>query len=146
MGFWIGRDKLSTSKKGLLHHIEIYVSDLNRSSEFWAWFLGHLGYEQYQKWESGVSFKLGDTYLVFVQANPKHLDQPYHRCKVGLNHLAFHADSLEQLDLLRQELLSRQVPLLYADRHFNRSDSIKNALYFEDPDRIKVEVVVGFSD
>lgn len=117
MGFWIGRDKLSTSKKGLLHHIEIYVSDLNRSSEFWAWFLGHLGYEQYQKWESGVSFKLGDTYLVFVRAN-----------------------------LLRQELLSRQVPLLYADRYFNRSDSIKNALYFEDPDRIKVEVVVGFSD
>jgi len=29
---------------GQLHHLEIYVSDLARSCEFWGWLLGELGY------------------------------------------------------------------------------------------------------
>ena len=39
-----------------------------------------------------------ETYLVFVQAEERFLDIPYHRCRVGLNHLAFHAKSKEHVD------------------------------------------------
>lgn len=84
--------------KGLIHHIEIYVSDLQSSIHFWGWFLGELGYESFQSWESGHSWKLGETYIVFVQAEEKFMDIPYHRCRVGLNHLAFHASSRQQVD------------------------------------------------
>lgn len=31
--------------RGLLHHVELFVSDLARSRSFWEWFLGELGYE-----------------------------------------------------------------------------------------------------
>ena len=53
--------------KGTVHHLEIYVSDLEKTIEFWGWFLPELGYENYQKWDKGISYKLLDTYLVFVQ-------------------------------------------------------------------------------
>jgi len=127
-------------KKGLLHHIEIYVSDLHRSAEFWKWFLESFGYIEFQKWDSGISFKLDDTYLVFVQTEKKYLDQPFHRCRVGLNHLAFHADTREQVDKLSLELKSRGISLLYSDKHPG-GESKSYAVFFEDPDRIKVEVV-----
>ena len=96
-------------KKGALHHIEIYVSDLKRSSEFWGWLLGKLGYKKYQQWAEGVSWILGDTYIVLVQTQEKFLDIPYHRCKTGLNHLAFHAQSKEQVDEITKELMKRKV-------------------------------------
>ena len=35
---------------GMLHHVELYVSDLRKSSEFWGWLLGELGYREYQRW------------------------------------------------------------------------------------------------
>jgi catechol 2,3-dioxygenase-like lactoylglutathione lyase family enzyme len=51
-------------KAGLVHHIELYVSDLRRSQEFWGWLLEELGYAEHQRWAEGVSWRLGPTYLV----------------------------------------------------------------------------------
>jgi catechol 2,3-dioxygenase-like lactoylglutathione lyase family enzyme len=48
----------------MLHHVEIYVSNLDKSVEIWGWLLTELGYEQYQKWELGISWKYQETYLV----------------------------------------------------------------------------------
>jgi tetratricopeptide (TPR) repeat protein len=125
------------SREGLLHHLEIYVSDLSRSLEFWGWLLDRLGYEVFQDWPGGRSFRLGDTYLVFAQAS--FLEPPYHRKRVGLNHLAFHARSREALDALARDLQARGTALLYGDRF--RTAGRPYAIYFEDPDRIKVEIV-----
>ncbi|MEZ0118906.1 UNVERIFIED_ORG: catechol 2,3-dioxygenase-like lactoylglutathione lyase family enzyme [Heyndrickxia coagulans] len=124
---------------GLLHHIEIYVSNLENTIKFWGWFLGELGYEIYQKWENGQSWKLGETYIVFVQAEEKYRDMPYHRCRVGLNHLAFHASSRKQVDEMTKKLQQRNVKILYADKHPFAGGKDHYAVYFEDPDRIKVE-------
>ncbi|SFU29844.1 Protein N-acetyltransferase, RimJ/RimL family [Alicyclobacillus macrosporangiidus] len=126
---------------GSLHHIEINVSDLRRSAEFWGWFLSLLGYEPYQEWHSGRSWRLGDTYLVFVQAEPRYHHPPYHRRRVGLNHLAFHAASRAQVDKITQLLRQRGVSILYEDRHPYAGGPDHYAVFFEDPDRIKVEVV-----
>jgi hypothetical protein len=68
---------------GLLHHVEIYVSDLSRPRELWGWFLGELGYDVYQEWEQGVSLRLGPTYVVLVQTPAEHLEPPYHRRPLG---------------------------------------------------------------
>jgi catechol 2,3-dioxygenase-like lactoylglutathione lyase family enzyme len=125
---------------GQLHHVELYVSDLERSSEFWGWFLGSLGYELYQSWEQGRSWKLDETYIVLVQTEPRHLDVPYHRCRTGLNHLAFHARSREHVDEMTAELQRRGVTILYEDRHPYAGGDNYYAVFFEDPDRIKVEL------
>ena len=127
--------------KGLVHHIELYVSDLKTSLNFWGWLLEELGYEIFQSWGQGKSWKLGETYLVFVQVEEKFLDMPYHRCRVGLNHLAFHAESRQQVDEMTRMLESRGVNILYKDKHPYAGGEEYYAVYFEDPDRMKVELV-----
>jgi catechol 2,3-dioxygenase-like lactoylglutathione lyase family enzyme len=128
-------------RDSMLHHVEIYVSNLAKSVEFWSWLLTELGYEQYQKWELGISWKYQETYLVFVQAEERFLDVPYHRCRVGLNHLAFHARSREQVDEITETLIKKEIRILYREKHPYAGGSEYYAVFFEDPDRIKVELV-----
>ncbi|PCH66444.1 MAG: hypothetical protein COC01_08000 [Bacteroidetes bacterium] len=127
--------------KGTLHHIEIYVSDLKKTIEFWDWLLTELGYEKYQDWNEGISYKLLDAYLVFVQAEEKYLDIGYHRKRIGLNHIAFHAESRAMVDDLTNSLKERGVTILYKDKHPFAGGKDHYAVFFEDPDRIKVELV-----
>ena len=96
--------------KGFLHHIELYVSNLKRTIDFWGWFLDEMGYEPFQEWESGRSWRLGEMYIVFVQAETRFLDIPYHRGRVGLNHLAFHATSRQQVDEITRKLREEELP------------------------------------
>jgi catechol 2,3-dioxygenase-like lactoylglutathione lyase family enzyme len=127
--------------KGILHHIELYVSDLEKSKNFWGWLLVELGYEKYQEWNNGISFKLEDTYLVFVQTEDKYLDLKYHRKTTGLNHLAFHLNSHEMLNEFTQKLKERDISILYEEKHPFSGGKEHYAVFFEDPDRIKVELV-----
>lgn len=127
--------------RGRLHHVELYVSDLNRSKSFWGWFLPQLGYREYQVWDKGVSYILDSTYIVFVQTEERFKDITYHRCRTGLNHLAFHASGREEIDRITEQLRARGVTILYVDEHPHAGGADSYAVFFEDPDRIKVEVV-----
>ena len=126
---------------GFIHHIEVNVSNLKNTVEFWSWFLDQLGYKQFQKWDGGQSWKLADTYIVFVQTNEKYRDIPYHRSCVGLNHIAFQASSKQQVDDLTFQLANKGMTILYKDRHPYAGGENHYAVFFEDPDRIKVELV-----
>lgn len=130
----------SLPRIGMLHHIEIYVSDLKTSLQFWSWFLHSLGYFEYQSWELGKSYRKGDAYIVFVQTEAKFKDVPYHRCRTGLNHLAFHASSEKMVDQITKELRERKINILYEDKHPHAGGK-SYGVYFEDPDRIKIELV-----
>lgn len=125
----------------MLHHVEINVSNLQKSRTFYEALLPKMGYNLYQEWESGFSYKMDDTYLVFVQTIEKHLDSTYHRGKTGLNHLAFHADSRQQVDELTEMLVAQGTVILYKDKHPYASGNEVYAVFFEDPDRIKLEIV-----
>lgn len=126
---------------GLIHHIEINVSNIQETVEFWSWFLKELGYDEFQKWDGGQSWRLADTYIVFVQTKEKYLDNLYHRSNVGLNHIAFYAKSQQQVDRLTILLEEKGTKILYRDRHPYAGGTNHYALFFEDPDRIKVELV-----
>lgn len=123
---------------GQLHHVELNASDLDASLEFWGWFLGELGYELKNDWEGGRSWVNGPTYVVLVEAEaPNH---PFDRRGPGLNHLAFHAASREQVDDITDGIRARDdASVLYEDRHPYAGGYY--ALYGEGPDGQKVEVV-----
>lgn len=125
---------------GSINHIEIYVSDLRKTRLFWEVLLvQNLGYKIYQQWEKGISFILNGTYIVFVQSNKT--TPEYNRTRVGLNHLAFTVPTNKQVDEIRSQLLTFKYKELYAKRYPHAGGTETYALYFEDPDRIKVEVV-----
>ena len=117
---------------GQLHHVEYYVNNLQRSNEFWGWFLPPMGYKEYQKWNSGISFAhKNGTYLVFVQVEPEHLTFVNNRQAQGLNHISFQGSTLAHLEALVEELKSRQIKILkFDDQH----------LCFEDPNQFAVEI------
>lgn len=126
--------------KGKLHHVEIYVKDLNVSKAFWGWLLEELGYSVSQQWEQGISYIFDKTYIVFVQVEKKHLDVPYHRCRAGLNHLAFHGGTRAFVDDITSKLRDRGVNILYENQHPYAGGPDYYAVFFEDPDRMKVEI------
>ncbi len=128
--------------KGSLNHIEIYVKDLNRTREFWGWLLGEMGYTKYQEWACGISYlhEPSRIYIVFVQAEERFLDIEYHRCRAGLNHLAFYGGSREFIDRITAKLRKRGVNILYEDKHPFAGGPDYYAVFFEDPDRMKVEI------
>lgn len=127
--------------KGTLHHIELYVEDLAKTTLFWEWLLSQLGYTRYQVWDKGISFRLNETYLVFVQVEEHQKAFGYHRQRIGLNHLAFDGGSKADVDSLTKVLIQRGIPILYQDRHPYAGGKDYYAVYCEDPNRIKVEVV-----
>ena len=130
-------------ENGTLHHVEIYVSDLQRTTDFWKWLLTEkFSYTVFQQWKSGISFFFGETYIVFVQTESNYLGNAYNRKNTGLNHLAFHCNSREFVDELTKELEERNITVLYKDRHPFAGGDDYYAVFFEDPDRMKVEVVV----
>jgi catechol 2,3-dioxygenase-like lactoylglutathione lyase family enzyme len=124
----------------MIHHVEINVSNLQKTTDFWGWLLGEFGYAVFQQWEHGISWKFGETYIVFVQTEQPYLDIAYHRKATGLNHLAFRARSRDQVDEICAQLAARGHPILYGDRHPYAGGEGHYAVFFEDPDRIKVEV------
>lgn len=117
-----------------MHHIEIYVSNLKQSREFYDLVLGLLGFSIYQDWDQGFSYRKDDFYLVFVQTKQAKLSFGFNRTHIGLNHLAFHSDSHKELMVIRDKLSAFRVNFLYGEID-------KNIIFFEDPDRIKIEIV-----
>lgn len=129
--------------QGEIHHIELYVSDLKKSTAFWRWFLTEVfDYKVFQQWEQGISFIFKETYIVLVQTEKKYLEPTYHRKRIGLNHLAFHCDSRQFVDELLSKLKGKNINILYPEKHPDENDDYY-AVYFEDPDRIKIEVVAS---
>lgn len=126
---------------GTIHHIELNVSNLKKSIAFWGWFLEDLGYQAFQTWDEGRSWKRDEIYIVFVQTKEKFLSEGYHRGHIGLNHLAFQASSKEQVDSLTKKLQEKDIEILYKKRHPFAGGEQHYAVFFEDPDRIKIELV-----
>lgn len=126
----------------MLHHVEIYVSDLEESRKFYSYFFPLMNYELYQEWECGFSYKYGETYIVFVQAEPDYLESSYHRKNIGLNHLAFSLNSEIEIDNIRNILLEYGVQELYTEKYPYAGGRNYYAFFFEDPDRIKLEITI----
>jgi catechol 2,3-dioxygenase-like lactoylglutathione lyase family enzyme len=126
----------------MLHHVELYVSDLDRSCAFWTPFMAMLGYEA-ERWSGGMNYvrEEDETYFCLLQAAEEHISAGYHRKRIGLNHLAFRGESRAQVDRVTQWLKDNGHSLLYADRHPFAGAPNYYAVFCEDPDRFKLEVV-----
>lgn len=130
-------DHADPTHAGGVHHLELNASDLEAAVDFWDWILCALGYEPKAAWEGGRSWTNGATYVVVVAAGTA---GPFDREAPGLNHVAFHAPTRDQVDRLATELRERtDATLLFPDQHPYAGGYY--ALYCEGPDGVKVEVV-----
>src|SRR5277367_1426837 len=101
---------------GAIHHVELWVPNLDRAIVSWGWLLTSLGYRMFQDWPGGRSWQAGHAYIV-VEQSPARTASRHDRCRPGLNHLAFHVASRELVDELTGEALLHGWKLMIADDH-----------------------------
>jgi len=126
--------------RGALHHLELWVPDLPRAVESWGWLLGELGYEEFQAWDAGRSWRLGPAYVVVEQSPALSADR-HERTAPGMNHVALHAGTRVELDKLVADAEPHGWRLLFADRHPYAGGPQHYAAYLEDRDGFEVELV-----
>ncbi|WIE75541.1 VOC family protein [Curtobacterium sp. MCSS17_007] len=129
--------------RGALHHVELRVADLDVATRAWGWLLGSLGYEPFQDWPDGRSWRLGSTYLVLERAP---LDGQHDRRLPGLSHLAFHAGTTVDVQALWEDAPANGWRRLYEDRHPFAGGPEHHAAFLEDGERVKVELVADEPD
>ncbi len=125
-----------------LHHVELWVPDLARTEESWGWLLGRLGWQPYQHWDAGRSWRLGDTYLVF-ERSPALTATTHDRLRPGLNHVALHAGTRAEVDGLAAEAPQHGWSALFADRYPYAGGSEHYAAYLVDRDGYEAELVAS---
>lgn len=129
--------------KAKFNHIQIYVSNKDSSFPFYKEFLKHLGFKEIYSDDVTLGFDNGEMMFWVNKTQEKYTKNKYHRKNTGLNHLAFSVDSKEDVDKFYKEFLkAKNIPTLYqTPRSFPEYTPTYYAVYFEDPDRIKLEVM-----
>lgn len=128
--------------RGRLHHVELWVPSLDRAELSWGWLLTTLGYTEHQRWDAGLSWILDGTYVV-VEQSPALAADAHDRLAPGLNHLAFHGGTREEVDRLVEAAQEHGWALLFPDRHPHAGGPDHYAAYLENGDGYEVEVVAG---
>jgi len=126
-----------------LYHVQINVRDAARSFPFYKAFLGYLEYRGVYESDAvaGFSGQGADVWVMATEAG--HTGAGFHRKRPGLNHLAFRVERREEVDRFRDEFMRpRGLDSLYrTPREFPEYRPGYYAVFFEDPDRLKLEVV-----
>jgi catechol 2,3-dioxygenase-like lactoylglutathione lyase family enzyme len=127
-------------RHGALHHIELWVPNLDRAVATWGWLLGELGYELFQDWPGGQSWRSGPTYIVLEQS-PSRTASRHDRSRPGLNHLAFHVASAALTEALATAATQHGWRLMFADQHPYAGGRGHYAAYLENVDGYEAELV-----
>ena len=126
-----------------LHHVELWVPDLDRAVRSWGWLLGALGYDVFQDWPAGRSWRSGSVYVVVEQSPALASAGPHDRLLPGLNHLAFHAGARSSVDALVAEAPAHGWTLMFPDRHPYAGGAAHYAAYLENSDGFEAELVAS---
>ncbi len=128
--------------KASVYHIQINCSDIKVSSIFYKKLLGYLEYKIIHDGDSILGMINGLTDFWLVETGKKYQNAKFHRKNTGLNHLAFLVSSKDDVEKFTNEFLKPgKVPILYdSPKLFPEYTPDYYAVFFEDPDRIKLEV------
>jgi glyoxylase I family protein len=125
-----------------LHHVDLVVSSIARSLPFYRDLLGPLGYVRI----SEVEGERGETIWYFggravsLGLREAQVEGAHDRYRVGLHHVAFEAFSRAVVDERHDWLVAHGATVESAPREYGYLPGYY-AVFFEDPDGLKLEVV-----
>jgi glyoxylase I family protein len=125
-----------------IDHISLTVSDLQRALPFYTRVLGFLSYRLAHAGERAAIWRSGNGGPGFNlwQARPELADYAHRLYAPGYHHLAFAADSREQVDALHALLQEGGHTVLDPPLPYEHYAPGYYALYFADPDGLKYEL------
>ena len=123
-----------------IHHIVITVSDLDRSTEFYDRLLPLMGFRRSPDVPEGPIW--AGTHSEIGLAPARETSRRDHdRYSPGLHHLAFSAPDRAAVDTFHGRLLNLGVQVLDAPAEYPQYGSGYYAVFFADPDGVKLEYV-----
>jgi catechol 2,3-dioxygenase-like lactoylglutathione lyase family enzyme len=128
--------------KASLYHVQINVRDAGRSLPFYKALLGYLEYRTVHESDTVAGFSGRGADIWIMVAHPAHAGHGFHRKRPGLNHVAFRVERRDEVDRFRDEFMTpHRLGALYdTPRNFPEYRPGYYAVFFEDPDRLKLEV------
>ncbi len=125
----------------MLHHLTLWVPDLERAEESWSWLLGRLGYARDDVVAAVALFRHPDGFSVALEQSPDMVPgMLYSRFRPGLNHLAFRVDG----DLALTDLVGEAPAHGWSAMPIDGAHAITggaDVAYLEDRDGFEVELV-----
>jgi catechol 2,3-dioxygenase-like lactoylglutathione lyase family enzyme len=132
--------------RGLIHHLDLTVKDPSASCAFYDAVLGFMGYRRVREdergfdWEltlpSGISASIG-----VMKAEGLGRARAHDRYSPGLHHVAWRAESRVEVDRLHELLLFIGATVLDPPGDYPAYGQGYYAVFFSDPDGLKLEFV-----
>jgi catechol 2,3-dioxygenase-like lactoylglutathione lyase family enzyme len=124
----------------VLHHLTLWVPDLQRAEESWSWLLGELGYALDPTLPRVLVFRHPSGFAVALEQSADMVPgMLYSRMRPGLNHIAFKVESASALADITKRAADHGWSELPSDRHPIAGGA--EVAYLEDRDGFEVELV-----
>ena len=124
----------------MLHHVTLWVPDLDRAEQSWSWLLGELGYARDSALDSVLLFRHpGGVAIALEQSADMVPGMLYSRRRPGLNHLAFIVDTVAVFDRVHAHAADFGWTALPVDGHPIAGGA--RVAYYEDRDGFEIELV-----
>ncbi len=121
-------------------HIDLTVNDLERSKAYYGKVLSALGFRWVRE-ERTVIWASGQTSIAIRGPSEEERGAAFDRYRVGLHHLALRAKSRDDVDRFHGFLLKEGLPVLDAPAEYPLYGELYYAVFFADPDGMKLELV-----
>ena len=131
----------ATPATGGVHHVFLTVNDLAHSRDFYARLMPRLGYPDLQDFATVLGWTGSGGSFWLKQADRRYAGETFSKDRVGLAEVAFRAESREQVDALALDLPSWGGTVLDRPRVYPEYVAGYYAVFFTDPDGIKLELV-----
>ena len=122
-----------------IDHVDLTVSDLERSLPFYEKVLTALGFRHVE--QQSIGWANAHVSIVIRPAAAGEQGAVFNRYRAGLHHLALKAKSRADVDRFQRFLVSEGIRVLDAPAENPQYGAGYYAVFFADPDGIKLELV-----
>ena len=131
--------------RGTIHHLDLTVRDPRASHGFYAAVLGFMGYREVADHDRGFDYDLatrdGFTSIGIMKASGPNAGREHDRYSPGLHHVAWTAESRADVDAMHALLQEIAATVLDPPADYPRYGDGYYAVFFADPDGLKLEYV-----
>jgi len=131
--------------RGAIHHLDLTVRDPWASHSFYAAVLGFMGYREVADHDRGFDYDLttpaGFCSIGIMKAQGPNAGRAHDRYSPGLHHVAWTAGSRKDVDALHKLLKEIGAEILDPPADYPRYGAGYYAVFFADPDGLKLEFV-----
>lgn len=125
----------------MLHHLALTASSLEASIPFYDRILGNLGYKRTLTLEGLAAWEGPEPEILIYQAKEGQVGASHQTYDPGIHHIAFVTRSREVVDRTERTVRELGGQILDSAREYPEYREGYYAVFFLDPDAIKLEVV-----